>query len=513
MTPIIMAATMGAGGEIMNAAAANSAGTGAGTAGAAGAAGAGGGATTGFTDAGLGAGGGAIDASMYGTGTGLGAEAGAGGGAAGGAGTGLQGYASEEALRDAAFGANNTTGLYNTAASALSSIPQGLYGPLAGAALGALSGSQDSTTTNSTQVNPALADFMQRYRDLAAQTSAIPFEAYTGQRAAGLTGTQQAAGSALQGQVDNIPALREQINGLVGQGTSNLSAAQNSEMDQIRSMLNGLTEAKTAAANPYADMSNPYLQGAVTAANRGLVDNYNTVVAPKYSQGSSFGNSGLAEYEVLERENLARQLSDNANTLSYQGYQQAANLAESYAGRQDALTQLAQQLGLSGAQLLGQLGESQAGRTDQMATGNATRQLQGAQILGNSEQQYASLINNLLGYGNQEQATNQAGLDAQYEEFLRRIGYPAQQLGILGQGLAANPGGTSTSTTPGNTWTGAAGGALLGAQVQRLLNQPTSGGSNTTQQVISSPTYTSPDYSNLFQTQNSKSLFGTTVGG
>ena len=382
--------------------------------------------------------------------------------------------------------------------------------PLAGAAVGALAGSQDSTTTNSTQVDPALAAYMQQYRDLAAQTAAIPFESYTGQRVAGLTGTQQAAGGALQGQVDNIPALRAQIGGLVGAGTTNLSAAQNAEMDQIRSMLSGLTAPRTATANPYADMSNPYLQGAIAASNRGLADSYNTLVAPKYSQGSSFGNSGLAEYEALDRANLARQMSDNSNTLSYQGYNQAAQLAESGATRQDTINNLLSQLGLQGAQVLGQLGESQAGRSDQMATGNATRSLQGAQILGNSEQQYASLINNLLNYGNQEQLTNQAGLDAQYEEFLRRIQYPQQQLSIYGQGLAANPGSTSTSTTPGNLWTGAAGGALLGAQVQRLMNQPAG---STQQQVISSPTFQSPDYANLFNTQNSRSLFGTTVGG
>lgn len=424
------------------------------------------------------------------------------------AGTGGAGAAAGAGLGSTAANTAATGGLGSQVLSALNS-PLGVLG--AGAALGAIAGGQDSTTTNSTQVDPALAAYMQQYRDLAAQTAGIPFEAYTGQRVAGLSPEQQSAGAALQSQVDSIPGMRDQIGGLIGQGTTNLSATQNAEMDQIRSMLSGLTEAKTAAANPYAAQDNPYLQAAIAAANRGLVDSYNTVVAPKYSQGSSFGNSGLAEYEALDRANLARQLSDNSNTLSYQGYNLGAQLAESGAARQDALTTLAQQLGLQGSQLLSQLGESQAGRADQMATGNATRQLQGAQILGNSEQQFASLMNNLLGYGNTVQATNQAGLDAQYEEFLRRIQYPQQQLGIFGQGLAANPGSTSTSTTPGNAWTGAAGGALLGAQVNRLLNQPTNTGS-TQQQVINSPSFSSTMGGSLDLT-NPKKLFGQTVVG
>ena len=419
-----------------------------------------------------------------------------------------QQLAGELAAGGASSGSSWLQSLGSGLGSLASAVPANAWAPLIGAGVGALAGGQDSTTTNSTQVDPALAAYMQQYRDLAAQTSAIPFEGYTDPRVAGLTDAQRAAGGALQGQVDNIPALREQIGGLVGQGTTNLSAAQNTEMDQIRAMLGDLTQARTATANPYADMNNPYLQGAIAASNRGLADSYNTLVAPKYSQGSSFGNSGLAEYEALDRANLARQMSDNSNTLSYQGFNLGAQLAESGASRQDAINNLLSQLGLQGAQVLGQLGESQAGRADQMATGNATRSLQGAQILGNSEQQYAALINNLLGYGNQEQATNQAGLDAQYEEFMRRIGYPAQQLGIFGQGLAANPGSTSTSTTPGNTWTGAAGGALLGAQVQRLLNQPAG---STQQQVIRSPQMST--MSGSLDLTNPKKLFGQTVVG
>ena len=442
---------------------------------------------------------------------------------ASGAGTGATSTMSDAALRNAAFGdpSLNSPSVPSSGGGLLSQLLSSpAAGPLAGAAIGALAGSQDSTTTNSTQVDPALAAYMQQYRDLASQTAAIPFEAYTGQRVAGLSPEQQAAGSAMQSQVDSIPALRAQISSLIGQGTTPLSAAQNSEMDQVRQMLTGLTQAKTAAVNPYADASNPYLQGAITAANRGLVDNYNTAVAPKYSQGSSFGNSGLAEYEALDRANLARQLSDNANTLSYQGYNQAAQLAEQGAQRQDDLTQLAQKLGLAGAQVLGQLGDSAASRADQVASGNATRALQGSQIAANSETQLSQLMQNLLGYGNTVQATNQAGLDAQYEEFLRRIQYPQQQLSILGQGLNANPGSTSSSTTPGNIFTGAAGGTLLGAQVQRLLSQPSTTGSSSgtgLQQVVSSPTYnysgySGTDFSSLFGTQNSKNLFGTTVG-
>lgn len=360
--------------------------------------------------------------------------------------------------------------------------------PLAGLALGALGGSKGTTTTNSTAVDPALASYMQQYRDRASQVADTPFTPYTGQLTAGMNDTQRSAGGAFQSQVDNIPGLRAKSQGLIDAGTAPLTAANNDQLGDIKAILARIGTTQQAAVNPYATADNPYLQGAIGAANRGLVDTYNTVSAPKYSQGSSFGNSGLAQYEALDRENLQKQLADNANQLSYAGYQQSADLSEKGAGRQDALTALAQQLSGSGAQLLGQLGESQASRTDQINTGNSTRALQGSQILGNNETQYAGLINNLLGYGNQQQQTEQGGLDAQYQEFLRKIQYPQQQLGILAGGLGANPGSTSTGTTPGNTLTGALGGGLLGAQIQRLLNQQ--GGSGGLQQPVSAPNFT-----------------------
>lgn len=116
----------------------------------------------------------------------------------------------------------------------------------------------------------------------------------------------------------------------------------------------------TAAVNPYADASNPYLSAAIDAANADTVRNYNFLAPAKYSAGSSFGNSGLGFLEVNDRANVLSQLANTSATMNYQGYNQAATLADAYAGRQDAANQFnagqrlqANQGLIGGAQALG----------------------------------------------------------------------------------------------------------------------------------------------------------------
>ena len=133
-------------------------------------------------------------------------------------------------------------------------------------------------------------------------------------------------------------------------------------------------------------------------------------------------------------------MSDNANNLSYQGYNLGAQLAEQAAGRADA-----------------------------MGNANANRYLLGAQ-----QAQSAALLPNqigqsLLGYGNRQQLTNQMANDAAYEEFQRQVAFPAQQLSLLNQASGFTNGGTNTQTQSQSLWSNILGGALAGGKLASWL--------------------------------------------
>lgn len=141
--------------------------------------------------------------------------------------------------------------------------------------------------------------------------------------------------------------------------TLNDPTAVNEALSNYRALAGGSGD-YTAAVNHYADASNPFLSSAIDAANADTVRNYNFLAPAKYSAGSSFGNSGLGFLEVNDRANVLSQLANTSASMNYQGYNQAASLADAYAGRQDAASQFnanqrqqANQGLIGGAQALG----------------------------------------------------------------------------------------------------------------------------------------------------------------
>lgn len=142
-------------------------------------------------------------------------------------------------------------------------------------------------------------------------------------------------------------------------------------------------------------------------------------------------------------------------------------------GLQDAYTQAQQQFerdraaGLTTAQqnLQAMLGVQQLGATQSLEAqrANQAAQLQAAQGLGTlgdvftraGTAQQASDIDRLKtmgAYGDLQRAMEQQQIDARYQDFLKRIEYPQQQLGGMADILRGVPitktGETSTTTTP-----------------------------------------------------------------
>jgi hypothetical protein len=100
----------------------------------------------------------------------------------------------------------------------------------------------------------------------------------------------------------------------------------------------------------------------------------------------------------------------------------------------------------------------------------------------------------LMGAGSVAQATEQGGLDRQYQDFLRQQQDPYQKLGAL-QGLMQIPESNVTGTQPGTTAAaGLFGGAMTGAGLWNMYNQQPKAG-------VQQPTtgVQNPYQSSLFQ--------------
>ena len=307
-----------------------------------------------------------------------GALSGLGGAAVGGLGGSLNGLGS---LAGAAggggidWGGLLRSGLSNPAA----------LGGLLGAGMGALGGG-NQTITQRTELDPQQRAFLSAAQQRALSVADQPFQGYGGALSQGPTAEQQQAA-----------------------GTAGDFAAGNR---------NG-----TAAVNPLFGLDNPELTRQIDFATQDLARGYNNVVAPKFASGSSFGNSGLGFMELDARNDLARNMGRIGSDMRFANYGLQAQLGESAAGRQDAMT-----------------------------TGNLGRQLSGAGLLGS--------------LGGQMWGQNQQGLENNYAEFLRGQNWGMNQLQALNGPLQQTSAGASQSQTiPGNRWASALGGGLLGAQV------------------------------------------------
>ena len=96
---------------------------------------------------------------------------------------------------------------------------------------------------------------------------------------------------------------------------------------------------------------------------------------------------------------------------------------------------------------LRQAGFEQAQRA---AEADIARQMRGrefqAGLLGGISAEQQRRLGMLGGIGTQQQALQQRALDVPYGEFQRALAYPQQQLGLLAQGVSAQPQLTGTST-------------------------------------------------------------------
>ena len=166
---------------------------------------------------------------------------------------------------------------------------------------------------------------------------------------------------------------------------------------------------QSATVNPYAQQGNPYLDAMVNKAQANVLGNAQGAAV----RSGSFGNSGIAESAAKEMGNIASQMYGNA-------WGQQAQLAESGAGRNDAMMQNYNSSALNAAQL--------------------------GLNYGNQAYQDA---NQLMNMGQQAYNVSQDQNDFNYQQYMNQQNYPLQQLQALTGVLRGNSGTTTTTTGGG----------------------------------------------------------------
>lgn len=445
--------------------------------------------------------------------------------AAAASGTGTAATAAN-AARTGATTANTSAGIgdalqrvMNGTATAADWVKIGL--PLAGAA-GALADRGDRTVTTQTLMDPTAKAYLEDYKARAQRIADQPYQA-PGFSMTVATPWQQTQASQTMASLMNSPTFGQvgdlsqqfmsgardgsaaanpymgQVSGLIGQGTAQGTAAANQYMPQVNDLVGKGTSWSQAAVNPLFGLDNPELTRQVDYTLGDLNRNYANMVAPKFSSGSSFGNSGLAQQEVEARNDLARNMARAASDMRYQNYALQANLGESAAQRADTLLNADKQRQMAGASLYGNLGESAAGRADNMFNSNASRALQGASLYGNLGESQASrmdnmfnsnanraltagqmalnnvttqgnLANSLYNQGTQQYTQGQQNLLNNYTEFLRGQNWSRDQLAAMAPGVGVGLNTGMSQTTPGpSSWASILAGLAGGTGLARYV--------------------------------------------
>ena len=246
-------------------------------------------------------------------------------------------------------------------------------------------------TTTTQEVPEYLQDLYTEASRRGLEAAEIPFQPYTGEMVAGLTPDQQRVFERTRGIFDESMSLdpRAGISNLIAQGSPNIQAA--SLLDNFSNYQSNLEE---AAINPFlADIDRRRDILTSQAQDRAI-------------RAGAFGGSrsGIIESEATRP--LDEATASTIAGLRLKGFQEAAKLADADAKRRQQAFLLEPQLDLK------QMG------------------LQANLLRGQLGDQYRN-IGLLSGIGGQQQALEQARLQAQRAEFDRELGFPAYQLGLL----------------------------------------------------------------------------------
>jgi len=247
-------------------------------------------------------------------------------------------------------------------------------------------------TTTTAEVPDYLKDLYTEASTRGLEAADIPFQPYTGEMVAGFTPDQMQAMQATRGLFGQAMDLdpRSNLAALARQGTPTVQAASLLDTDIARYQ------------DPYTEQ---VLEPALADIQR-RQDMAQQQAQSRAIRAGAFGGSRSALIESEATRPFAEEAAQTIAGLRSRGFGQALNMAEADAARR-------QQAALGQANL-----ELRA------------RQQQAGLLGGELGEQYRTL-GLLSGIGGQQQALEQARLQAQRGEFERELGFPAYQLGLL----------------------------------------------------------------------------------
>lgn len=230
-------------------------------------------------------------------------------------------------------------------------------------------------------------------------------------------------------QVSKIP-----YQAYTGQTVAQLNPYQTSALDYTAARAMNGSPVNDAASNElqstlggaYLSQGNPYMDALVGRAQGDVIRGYQQSVVPQLdmlaARSGSFGNTGVQQATTDAQHQLLNQLGDISTSLRGGAYENERNRMQSAVSQAPSI----------------------------------------------AAQDYVD-ANALLGAGGALQTQQQRNLDDSYQRFLEQRDYPVKQLQILGQGLGANYGTTTTQNIKGSPIAGGMGGALAGAQLGSIV--------------------------------------------
>ncbi len=247
-------------------------------------------------------------------------------------------------------------------------------------------------TTQTSEVPDYLQDLYTEASRRGLEAADIPFQPYTGEMVAGLTPDQLQAMQATRGLFGQAMGLdpRSNLAALARQGTPTVQAASLLDTDIARYQ------------DPYTEQ---VLEPALADIQR-RQDMAQQQAQSRAIRAGAFGGSRSALIESEATRPFAEEAAQTIAGLRSAGFGQALGMAERDAARR-------QQAALGQADL-----ELRA------------RQQQAGLLGGELGEQYRTL-GLLSGIGGQQQALEQARLQAQRAEFERELDFPLRQLGLL----------------------------------------------------------------------------------
>lgn len=308
-------------------------------------------------------------------------------------------------------------------------------------------GGKTSTSTQQVTIPP---EVMARYNAVNARAETVaekPFQVYSNDPSAFVApltrpqqaGIEQTMQSAQQAQ-PYFQAATGQLLGAQGSAQPLMSQAQALAGESARGVSPGELQTQ--------QYMSPYIQN-VVEAQRGLTQRQQEAqmsgaMGQAIRSGAYGGDrAGIAAANLAREQQLAQ--AGILSPLLQQGYTQALQTAQQQQGLGLSAEQANRAAQAQAAQLMGGLGAQQFGmgaQTAQQLAGLGTG-AQGAALQGAQAQ---------MGAGQMAQQTEQAGLQALYNQFLQQQSYPfqvAQFLANIAMGTGALSGSTTTTRQPG----------------------------------------------------------------